>query len=225
MKMIIKNIDFDKQELHDLAKEIFMSILGLDREGRKYERMREEALRIRTLVQAKMSPLAEYRFYNDLTLQGECLTVNGTDIICGAFKQLNKDMLEGAYLYVVSSGEVGLPDAKAIEQLYADYWGNAYTDALRGMLKAELANTSVISDSFGPGFYGMDTGEVVKLGQLLDFEGKGISLKNGQLMMPQKSCTGIIFKINDNYKKIDDACKSCQGNHLNCRMCIVNRSR
>lgn len=219
------DITIDKLKLNKMAETVFLDISGLDREGRKYERMREAAFRIRELVQEKLKLMIDCRFYSDMILEVDKLTVQDVEITCGTFSQLDQDMLEGVYLYVVSSGDIRLPDAKAIEQLYADFWGNAYTDALRGMLKAELENTSRISDSFGPGFYGMDTREVVKLGRLLDFEGKGISVKNGHMMVPQKSCTGIIFKVNDNYKKIDDACKSCQGNHLNCRMCIVNRSR
>lgn len=219
------NITIDKQKLNKRAEDVFLNISSLDREGRKYERMRESTFRIRELLQEKLKLMIDCRFYSDMILDGDKLTVKDVEITCGTFRQLDQDMLEGVYLYVVSAGDVSLPEAKAIEQLYADFWGNAYTDALRDLLKDEIEHTSIISDSFGPGFYGMDTGELVKLGQLLDFEEKGITVKNGQMMVPQKSCTGIIFKVNDNYKKIDDACESCQGNHLNCRMCIVNRSR
>lgn len=219
------NITIDKLKLNKMAETVFLDISGLGREGKKYERMRESAFSIRELVQEKLKLMIDCRFYSDMILEVDKLTVQDVEITCGTFRQLDQDMLEGVYLYVVSAGDVSMPEAKAIEQLYADFWGNAYTDALRDLLKDELEHTSIISDSFGPGFYGMDTSELVKLGQLLDFEEKGITVKNGQMMVPQKSCTGIIFKVNDNYKKIDDACERCQGNHLNCSMCIVNRSR
>lgn len=218
------DIKIDNQKLNDLAEDIFLKISGLGRENAKYAHMREDAFRVRAMVQDKLSVVAEYRFYDEPELAGNCLKVGDTDLICGAFLQLEQEMIDGVYLYVVSAGEVSLPDSGIMDQLYADFWGNAYTDALRQIMIEEIKNTADISDSFGPGFYGMDTAEMTKLESLLEFAQKGLKVKGG-MMIPQKSCAGIVFSVNDKYRKLDAACESCQGNHLNCSMCIVNRSR
>ena len=119
-----------------------------------------------------------------------------------------------------------------MDQLYGDIWGTAYTDALRDMtmdiiskdsaksnsVGGSLGNTG-ISDSFGPGFYGMDTGELAKLPLLVDFDGLGIRISEGGGLLPVKSCGGLVFRVNGRYRPLDSACRFCSGKDKECRFC------
>lgn len=225
MYSIVK-INIPAQLLAERAVGIFMDISGINQKtGSRKQRMTDDAFRVHEIVHSKIEITAECRYYEDINLQGSTLTIAGSGLSCSAFELIDVGMLEGVYLYVISAGDTALPKAGIREQLYADLWGNAYIDAARSILKEQLQNTSPVSDSFGPGFYGMATGELTKMGELLDFKDKGILIKNGQIMIPLKTCTGIIFKVNDTYRQLHAECASCRGSHISCNLCDINRSK
>lgn len=213
---------YDESILNEYAKEIFLNISGLNREGKKYDRMRLDSEMVRSLVINQFVPEVECLYTDNVKLNDDSAIIEGTSFKCRAFDQLDDTSVNGAFVYAITSGNFQLPNESVINQLYADLWGTAYTDALRLFVMEQLEEQYNISDSFGPGFYGMDMSETVKIAEIIDFNALGIELKDNGVMVPLKSCTGLYFTVNDKYKPLDAACADCKGNHSSCRLCQMN---
>lgn len=229
-------VQFNMAECCDRAETLFMEESGVAKEGEKYERMRQAAFAIREEIEDRVCVRGEYAFYDRLELDGKKLTVlspDGTvaaELECTAFEQLDVYSLEGVYAYAVTAGDYYLEDRPIMDQLYADIWGTAFTDAIRAMLvdviREECRSTKAgleLSDSFGPGFYGMDSYEMHKMPLLVDFDCMGMEVKESGVILPQKSCAGILFRVNDKYEHLNSACELCYGSKKTCSLCSVRR--
>ena len=223
-------------ECCDRAEALFIEESGVAKDGEKYERMRESAFAIREELEDRVQVKGEYCYYDSFRLDGKTLTVfreDGSEITsvdCLAFEQLDPASLEGVYVYAVSAGDYYLEDRPIMDQLYADIWGTAFTDAIRAMLvdavRKNCREEDVkfnTSDSFGPGFYGMDSFEMHKMPLLVDFDGMGMEVKESGVILPLKSCAGIVFRVNDKYEHLNSACELCYGSKKTCSLCSVRR--
>lgn len=125
------------------------------------------------------------------------------------------------FLYACCAGDYALPEENILDQVYADIWGSAFTDAVRALIKKELEQGCRISENFGPGFYGMSTRALGKMQQILDFQALGIEVRSNNIMIPLKSCAGMFFRVSERYKTIGAACEACYGNQASCKLCQV----
>ena len=166
---------------------------------------------------------ASYAYYDDIELEGKKLKIGGLELDCVAFEQIDPKSVEGAYIYAVSAGDFYLEKKPVLEQLYADIWGTAFTDAIRELMISSLCGNGKLSDSFGPGFYGMSMDEMQKMPKLVDFEALGIEVRKSNVIIPLKSCSGIFFKVNEKYKPLDSECQLCFGASKTCRLCGINK--
>ena len=89
-------------------------------------------------------------------------------------------------------------------------------------MKKELEKESKLSDSFGPGFYGMDVGDMETLSSLLSFDDLDIELRHSRIIVPLKSCAGMYFSVNDNYEYLRQECENCRGTHTSCKLCQIH---
>ena len=78
-----------------------------------------------------------------------------------------------------------------------------------------------MSDSFGPGFYGMDVAEMQKMPRMVDFAALDMSVKESSIILPLKSCAGILFAVNEKYVPINNACQFCLGSKKTCTLCSI----
>lgn len=222
MKKTFFEIDYD--QCSHLAMTLFMESAGINREGPKFERMRKDAFYMLSCIENRIELCGEYIFYDrdEMEFSGDRLSAGGQEFGCKAFEQLNKNSLIGMYLYACSAGDYSLPDENVLNQVYADLWGTAFTDAVRILIRKELEKDAKLSDSFGPGFYGMSTKAITRMKALLDFDQLGIEVKESNIMVPLKSCAGLYFAVNDDYQHINSQCASCFGNLKSCKLCQVS---
>lgn len=61
------------------------------------------------------------------------------------------------------------------------------------------------------------------IAKLLDFKKLGLEVSNSSTIVPLKSCAGIYFYVNEEYKKLSSSCKSCLGSQVNCSLCQETR--
>ncbi len=217
-------LQFDIMECCERATQRFIEDTGVGKEGDKFQRMRKEAFEIRQLIEPRIDVKGLYRFDDVFALEGQVLKVYGMTgeeiaITCTAFEQIDPATIEGVYFYAVTAGDYYLEDMPVLKQLYADIWGTAFTDAIREILVEQLEEKHPVSDSFGPGFYGMDVREMQKMPELVDFLSLGMEVRESSIILPLKSCAGILFKVNDDYKRINSACELCFGNKKTCTLC------
>ena len=215
----------DREKCNELAQKIFMEMSGVGREGRKYEKMREGAAKMRETIEKRLSLRSVYAYFDDVKLQGNEAYLGDVAFSCPAFGQIDADSIRGAYVYAASAGDFGYSEEQMMDQLYADIWGSAFTDALRILMKEHFEKEHQLSDSFGPGFYGMDVGEMEKVGRILDFASIGIELRNSCIMVPLKACAGLLFAVEDTYTPLKRECMDCRGTHASCRLCQVYGGR
>lgn len=209
-------------KLISLADEIFMNTFGMGRSGSKYDRMRQEAAEVIKKIQHKVNVRSTYKYFDSFSLKGTELTVSGQSFSCKAFEKIEPQSVKGIYIYALSSGDFSCVGETTRKQLYADMWGNAVTDAGRIILREVLESYTAVSDSFGPGFYGMDVTEMVKIDALIDFSKVGVELIENKILFPLKSCAGIFLAVNETYKRLDAHCKYCEGKYDSCDLCSLN---
>ena len=219
---MIKHFHVNRNECNDLACQIFMQTSGIDREGRKFERMKKDAFRMRKLIEDRVRIRVAYAWYDKVELSGREAVIGGERFYCSAFEQVDPNAVKGSYVYALSVGDFGLPEEPIMDQLYADIWGSAFTDAARFLLKHELEKKVKLSDSFGPGFYGMDVSQMQQLASLLSFDDLDMELRNSQILVPLKSCAGLYFSVTDEYKKLNRECENCRGTHTSCKLCQIH---
>lgn len=212
----------DKEKCSDLAEKTFLSMAGLEKAGRKYERMREDAMDIAGEVKECADIKAIYRYFDRVELKGRKAYIGSESFTCPAFEQIDAHYVKGAYVYAVSAGVFDLTGRSLMDRLYADIWGSAFADAARLLLWENLSQNSVLSDSFGPGFYGMKMNEIRKIDVLIGLGNAGIGLNDNNVMIPLKSCAGIIFSVNNEYRQLKEECVQCKGNYKSCRMCAIH---
>jgi hypothetical protein len=88
-------------------------------------------------------------------------------------------------------------------------------DCLESQLEADL----YLSESFGPGYFGMPLEEGKTLFSLLGDETAGVSQKASGLLLPEKSCMGLLLVYNRPGIKVSAACEKCLGSRGGCQFC------
>jgi len=218
-----KIININKEDCNTWAAELFKQNSGLFKEGNIYNKMRKDAKAIRNIIDEKINAQVVFSYFDEITLNEEEATIGGEKIKCKAFGKISPKSIKGALVYILTVGEYCVKDESVIDQLYADLWGTSFTDAARYTFKKIIEKDKKLSDGFGPGFYGMNMTEMQKIASLVDSKKIGVEIKENGMLVPAKSCAGIYFEINDNYKGMDVACKTCLGNQLSCQLCHVNK--
>jgi len=228
--------EIDKNRAEDKVQEFFMRSSGLAREGDKFVKMRENANMIKTEIEERVDIKAVLTYFDEFQIIENVLTIQGETFECNPFSLIKPKEVKGVYLYVITAGDYYLDNREIIDQLYADIWGTSYVDAGRRILEEYILedfldknsmngyeNRVLISNSFGPGFYGMETGDTKKIFNIIDGTKIGVGCRESGMMVPLKSCTGIylIVKTGTELPKIE--CETCLGSAISCNMCNVRR--
>lgn len=228
-------IQFSIEEADRYTPEYFISICGFkNREGEKFQRMLDHGMKIKDRIIDGIDLKAVVSSFDKGIISGNTAKIGDVVFFCNAFEQLNKDSIQKIYVYLFTSGSYELNDEDSvIDQLYADIWGTAYTDAglevLKNFLKDDYDKSSrsngggtgkaTILDPFGPGFYGMDVDQIGKFFEVLDGGMIGVKARTNSLMLPLKSCAGFYVVVDDDTKLPPSDCKSCYADHRGCEYC------
>ncbi|MDR1135316.1 MAG: hypothetical protein LBL49_03930 [Clostridiales Family XIII bacterium] len=175
------------------------------------------------------------------SVNGNMLTACGVSLTCPAFELVDTRKLTSVIFYAITlkqaesniRGEQGEDNIMAA--FYADAWANAYLEAGMYELRMRLlksapimgaallagipAHGAVLSDSFGPGFYGMELTELHKMAQIIDFSKIGAQVTENAVIHPMKSHCGILFAATDIGGLPSAGCRECVGDRRGCRYC------
>jgi hypothetical protein len=159
------------------------------------------------------------------SIKGANIEINDLVFSCQALDQIDRGKVTRVYAYLLTIGQLSFDSDSVLDLFYADAWGTAYVDAGRDLLRAWLQNldTAVkgefVSDSFGPGFYGMGMDQLAKFFQLLEAEQIGIKLNGSTMMLPLKSCAGFFLVVEGEGQLPGNDCKSCLSESKGCNFC------
>jgi len=222
MNNINQVLHIDKETCDPEAEKLFIEIGGLGRPGEKFDRMRANAKEIRQKVDSRIVMDAVYSYFEDIQLQGNQLTVGGQCLTCNAFEQIEPSSVRGVYVYLLTAGKYDCEDEPILDQVFADMWGTAFTDAALALLEDYLGNDKRLSEVFGPGFFGMNLSQMQELAKLVDADSIGVEVREDSYLMPIKSCGGLYFVVTDKYTSVNTACADCLGNASGCQFCSIN---
>ena len=215
-----------REECGELAGELYDKMSGLaGKEGPKFDRLRQSSAEIRKQIDERIKTKLVYSFFDDVTLNANKLNVAGIEFSCNAFEQLDPRNLCGAYVYLLTAGDCRLDDAPILDQLLADFWGTAFVDAARLMFREQIEKGKHLSADFGPGFYGMPVTQMHGIEKLADAALIGVRINESSLLVPAKSCAGIILLGEAPFEEMDAACADCRGTVLSCNICNVKKAK
>lgn len=161
---------------------------------------------------------------------------NNVKIACDILEKLNleqKDIISG-YLYTFHAPKFSKKLEEAyeklplLEQYYIENWLISVLDSGRDWIrnylfrKNSIRYSCYVSDSFGPGFYGMTIETLPKFFEIMDSNSVGVELTENGGLKPLKSCIGIYLVTKKDISHLmGHDCINCAGNKLGCNACIL----
>lgn len=225
-------ISFDEKEVFEKAKEHFVRICGFHSGEEKHRRMLTQGMEARSHGLGGIEIKAVLSSYDASVYRDHKVNIDGTEFNCTAFSQINDEMVIKIYAYLLTVGEcTSTEEGGIMNQLYSDIWGTAYTEAARDLLQAHivndiekeypdrLENSLFLSETFGPGFYGMEVEQSKDLFRVLNAQSIGIQVRESGIILPLKSCSGLFFVVTDPNVLPKPDCRECIGNVISCSFC------
>lgn len=156
----------------------------------------------------------------------------GEQIIpCNALEKIQEGGIVKGYIYSFHAPEMDprAQELSVLSQLYFEYFQIAIMDEMRDYISQYLkrkhsVNTeNYVTDSFGPGFYGMGMESVKTLGELIPLSKVGVEIGENGILRPAKSILGIYVVTQKDVLPLIKDCASCVGNPQGCSFCRRGR--
>ncbi len=225
-------IHISTDAIFPIAERYFLKSAGFDGKSEKHKRMWSRAMEVYESIREKAEMKAVIRRLAPDKKDGADLYFAGVKIRCLGFERLSSENVKDAYFYVLTAGDIKTESPHLIDQLYSDIWGTSLVDAARNALektiesmKVKREEESILSPSYGPGYYGMALDETVKLFQLINPAFIQVSLSPGGMMLPQKSITGLYLTVKNGEELPPASCESCIGGSSGCSFCNYSTER
>lgn len=227
-------LEVSVETLSERAEQLFIEYNHFDLSKLRYQRMMKDALSVWEKGAKGIHPRAAVRFYQDVQIQEDCLQIGKITVRCKAFSKIETSMVQGAFVYCLNAGKCVIEDdAGVLKQMYANVWGTVWVDLTREYLERRLQEDAAhfvkndrkacfLSPSYGPGFFGMETGEAYRIGQMVDTEAVGVCVTESGVLLPEQSCSGIYLLLDNKEAFPDPACAECLGISTSCHLCRLN---
>jgi len=219
-------ISFEVDQAEPIARDYFLKYSGIETVNKKKERMMNRAEMVLNQIRGTLDLKAVCVRGRPDRFDGTELVFFGQTFRCQAFEKIEKDTLQRVYAYALTTGTCATDSESILDQLYEDIWGTAFVDACRGLLREQLESEEQTNDpevklsqSFGPGYYGMEVRQTILMGEILPMEAIDMRVKESGMMIPQKSCTGLLFVVPKTSELPPSACVECGINTAGCRFC------
>lgn len=145
-------------------------------------------------------------------------------IDCQVLERLSHGIIKGGYIYICHAPDID-QTGTILEQYYIEAWQNSFLDCIRDFLhdylerRESVRERSYVSDSFGPGFYGMPVDAVKTLAGLMNGNKAGVKLTESGTLSPAKSLVGIYLVMSEDTDWQIRDCISCVGSSMGCKFC------
>lgn len=241
-------LQIDKEKIENKADHYFHRICGDPIEGDQKEVYLAEIRKAKAHVLSSLEPKVVCSYYsidgqsqsidscgkvllekNKVTFREMSEGINGISFQGGIFNYYNRATVKGVVIYLLTIGNLQKrEDMKLLEQYYIDAWGSAYVEAAHDLLKTDLINwfdggrqskeSCFVSEPFGPGYFSIDVTDTKKIFQLLDHKTLNLTISEGGMMNPEKSCSGFYVIASEDILFPEDHCDSCKASG-NCEYC------
>lgn len=230
--MIKMDLNFKYDDLCQNAKNYFLKISRLDENKPEDLNLIKCGENVKEKYFGQIEVKTKIASFDNSIFCDKKLHINGVNIKSEKFNILQDSTIENIYLYMLTLGDLNFYDDEGtLEQYYFHVWGTAFIEAGREMLETKLieklhANLH-LTNSFDPGFDGMDIRTTIDILQITNGEDIGISANENGLMSPLKTVAGIYFAVNDKEQKVivsKESFVNCTVNSVGCDFCIRRNS-
>ena len=228
-------------ELHDTARALLSSYASLEQMGGEERKLQEqEADRVYQNRFAK-----EHLFFGLQSFDKSCVKdgyfqFGHEQFPCQVLKRISLSSIQRGYFAVFhapdwkgsydasSLVEDGGQPIELLTQYYIELWQNALLDAGRNWISEYLTRKEgtrkpvYVTDSFGPGFYGMPITALPKLAELIPMERAGVGVTETGTLLPQKSLVCLYLVLNQPLNFSMQDCSSCIGGKDGCVNCAAS---
>lgn len=218
-------IVFEQKKADIIAEDYFTAMCGFNRPGERFKSMLLDGLAIRDKMTGSFQIRSIVSSFGREAICGGAILISDFKFACNALEQIDQNSVIQIYAYILTAGNIDFESSSVLDLFYADIWGTAYVDAGRDLLrewiqnKLRLDEEIFVSDSFGPGYYGMDMTQLPYFFQLLDADKIGVQLNGSTMMLPLKSCAGFFVTVRGPGQLPGEACKSCLAGTKGCNFC------
>ncbi|MDR2459592.1 MAG: vitamin B12 dependent methionine synthase [Deltaproteobacteria bacterium] len=226
MKNIV--VHLDKNDGEAKAKEYFMDICGLYRRKDISPRLLEESLTTLEDIYEHIDINAIFSRYDWNCIKGDKLILDNVTFTCPIISTIpSQDILE-IIIYLLTIGDIKPTNERVLYQVYQDMWQTAFVDVARDLLQEHITKTIsyetfAISDTFGPGFFGMPGSDTLKFFEVLEADKIGATIRPGGLMIPVKSYAGFFLVTNKQESLSAKDCDNCLSSKKTCSYCKSGR--
>ena len=159
-------------------------------------------------------------------------------IKCEVMKKIDASSICGGCVFLLKAPEIKEDENSANDILRINMWQTAILDAGRDWLKeylekeesdeehgadefseAENGRKIYVTDSFGPGFYGMDIDSMKYLYEFVQGEKIGVIISESGFLMPEKCVIGIHLYLTEKNMLPPRDCQFCKAESGGCEFC------
>lgn len=228
MKNII--VQLDKNEGRDKTREYFLDTCGLYRRPDINPKHITDSLSTFDEVYDHIDIKAVISRYDRSCVQGDRLVCDGVSFQCQALSRVPAEDVLDVFIYLLTTGDMKPTSERVVFQVYCDIWQTAFVDVGRDLLQDYVKSTLTydafaISDTFGPGFFGMPGADTEKFFQVLAADRIGASIRPGGLMIPVKSYAGFFLVTTKEESLPSKDCENCVSSRKTCSYCKSGRQR
>ena len=212
---------FDAKDFLTSARSAFVSANGFTEHNNKHRRMMDLSEEVLSDILPSVRPIAIVSSYGSEALTGDTITADaGFEFASPAFSQFDQERIRHIYPFMLTVGDVKTSLEGITARVFADMWATVFCDVIVAALSEKLTAPITIY----PGFYGLPLSNILQFSKLLDGEKIGISVREpGFIMLPVKSCCGLMFEAVGQLPLQEDSCEECMANRHWCIMCKKNR--
>ena len=224
-------ITLDKDKGLANAREYFMSMCSPNIKSEKIrQKQRDDSLRTFEDIYDSININVLLSKYDNSCVGAEEFICDDVTFHCKALSQVPKQDVLDVYIYLLTIGEINIDCERVLYQVYYDMWQTVFVDAGRDLLKEYIAKSTThapfaVSESFGPGFFGMPADDRRKFFQVLDADKLGMSIRPGGFMMPLKSCAGFFLISTKEESLPTKDCENCVSSGKTCSYCKAGRQQ
>lgn len=208
--------------LEERAKELFWLMSGFSTENLPTVYQEEDFNQVHELVKKKIQINAKLKKIESISCFERYMKVNGRTIYYDLPLKDYIELLQGAYVFLVSEDSLEFEEQNTIEQLYAHIWQNAYLDAAREWMQTwiEEQEDCYVSSGVAPGFYGIELSYMKEFYELIHGEEMGVALREDGMLEPEKSVLGMHFLLKEAVNIFGKRCAECPAMGKNCLFCM-----
>lgn len=146
-------------------------------------------------------------------IKEDAFQIEDNVIYCNELGKMVPPNMIGGYMYAVFTEPLSYEMMSTLQMYYADCWMSAYVEAgwksiksllvkeaVKDFCAKECGGSIVVSESFAPGFGGMQMGSTADIFELMKLSKYGLELQDECVITPAKSIIGI-YLVNSSINK------------------------